>query len=289
MDLEHQTQISYIKTQLTIEQNSITEAKNRCNILEMRLKELEKKLLDVEFENKFKELTLVDPSIEFNEWWNKWLKLYDQIYKDNKTNKYYYISDNCIKEISIINNFPLALNINNIYFHDIITYDCQKHYLYKYIENNQLDNQQMKFYIYRNNKWLLQLEVSDLLNQLNNEWLSSELSKLLQFDLSILPISSDLPISSTQFIHKIYKDEMTNKYYVTNINVSNTIANTTIDELHIINSFPHNISNLYFVKQIEHKKQLYNLCLYKTDELNAEYYIYQNNKWTVFNYTENSK
>jgi hypothetical protein len=264
-----ETQILYIKTQLTIEQNTIVETKNRCNVLEIRLKELEKKLLDKDFENRLKGLIQIEPSTEFNEWWQLWLKLYDKIYKNNETNKYYYISDNCIKEISIINNFPstlnTALNINNIYFHDIITLNCQKNYLYKYVENDRSD----KYYIYLNNKWLLQIEITDLINQLNNEWLIIELTELN---------------SLCQSKHKIYKDEVTNKYYF-----SHNITNSILNELHIINSFPHNISYLYFVKQIEHKKQLYNLCLYKTDESNAEYYIYQNNKWTVFNYNENSK
>jgi hypothetical protein len=162
--IQIKTQILHIKTQLTAEQNTITEAKNRCNILETRLQELQKKLLDVEFSTKFKELILIDLSNEFNEWWQLWLRLYDQIYKDNKTNKYYYINDGCIKEISIINNFPSnkALNINNIYYHKIITYGYQKCYLYKYVETDKPDI----YYIYQNNKWSL-YELLETLNSTN--------------------------------------------------------------------------------------------------------------------------
>ena len=140
-----------IKTQiinLENEMNSIIQNVKQKYLLKINeLKKIQKDVEKQEFLNEVDMLEKVDVKNEFNDWWQLYLKVYDNIYKNN-CGKYYFIRDengiHKLEEIKIINNY--IGNINEIQYLKNITYIDKVIYCYV----NMMTNVK---YIYINNNW----------------------------------------------------------------------------------------------------------------------------------------
>lgn len=114
------------------------------------LKQQRKTIMQQEFNNQLQYFTEIDIKIEFNDWWNLWLKVYDKVYKNN--GKYYYLEYNMndelgeFKEIEIINNFKE--NINNIIYLKNVIYGHDNKVIYCYV-----DIETHNKYIYVDKTW----------------------------------------------------------------------------------------------------------------------------------------
>jgi hypothetical protein len=127
--------------------NNIKESyMSNINKLKLELHKEKKK----EESNKLLSLREVETKIEFNDWWQLYVNVYEKVYKSH--DKYYYIEYDekdsfTIKEIEILNSFG-AVNINNIIYVKNIKYDENTiEYLYIDITTND-------YYIYHKKKWL---------------------------------------------------------------------------------------------------------------------------------------
>ena len=111
------------------------------------LKKMQKNKEKQEFLNEVNMLEKIDIKNEFNDWWQLYLKVYGNIYKNNY-GKYYFICDendtHKLLEIKIINNY--IGNINEIKYFKNITHNNKVIYCYVNIITN------IK-YIYINNNW----------------------------------------------------------------------------------------------------------------------------------------
>jgi len=144
---------------LRVKNNKTKEDRRTLSLYEDEIQHLNIYFNNVKLKRRLEDLDYVYP-VEFSEWWWKYLRVYNDIFKDKNTgrstNKYYYLHNEedhlsrDFREIHIVNSYNNRFDrdINNVVYVKNISYDHNSTvvYLYKDIVTNE-------YLVYHRKEW----------------------------------------------------------------------------------------------------------------------------------------